>query len=556
MSTPLRQATLIIPAMILLATAVSGQGDGPKPPGAPHRNAGNGALEARWCKQSTPVLHQIYEWIAAHKGQKPDLPPPPPTIPDCSECGREGHHTPNQDKIDAYIKKVGEPEIGYVKQLLDIEHQMYMIFGMPVTPANLPLDLGYCGLYLDGKKMDDDVRWLMDRVLLQKVIPSADKYQSIKGDIPALTQLIPYYCKAYAAIVGYEQGNVGGVAGYQSLDDQRYRNLQSAEQREFDLFKSYYNYFIRQLYDKYQYSLYPSLMDVARMYLQMGFHDDKLENDVYTYINEGISFMHFKMKIEFEETGPSYHYVLKGEKLVRCRLLPDTTNTCYTFEPGDGKGFPLKISDISLQFPNVTTDYTGPKEVENAFIIRMNLCDGSPIFHLVFTTFGLKGTMVIHSPAGDLTSVTPFHPEGYFMPNLGAAEDRKEQQEKYAADFKANMGKYKSAMMDWAAHRGDKNYASTPQGKKDMALIMQFQHETGMQTPFLNGVQGTHTSAAALPTGNNKLFTFDMPLHFSRQAIDYEHDAELGDKVHYHAHVTLEETPDNRDNIKPPAAGK
>jgi hypothetical protein len=556
MSSPLRKVALVVPAMILLTLAVSGQGGAPNPPANKPGNKSNGAAATKWCQQNTSVLHDIYDWISAHKGQKPDLPPPPPTVPDCSECGREGHHTPNQDKIDAYIKKVGEPEMTYVSQLLNIEHQMYVIFGSPVDITRVPNNLGYCAFYLDGKRMDDDVRWLMDRVLLQKVIPSVEKYQGVREDILALFQLIPYYCKAYAGIVGYEHGNVGGVAGYQSLDDDRYKNLERASDKEGDLFKTYYDYFIRQLYEKYQYSLYPSLMDISRQLLLMGYHNDKLENDVYGYINQGISFMHFKMKIEFEETGPLYHYKLKGEKIVRCKLLPDTVNTCYSFEPEDGKGFPLKLDDISIQYPQVTVDYTGPKEVENAFIIRMNLCEGSPVFHLVFTEFGLQGTIVIHSPAGDVTSGTPFHPGGYFMPDLATAEDRKDQQEKYAAGFKANMDKYKSAMMDWAAHRGDKNYATTPQGKKDMALIMQFQNQTGMKTPFLNGVQGIQTSAGALPTGNNKLFTFDMPLHFSKQAIDYEHDATLGDKIHYHAHVTLEETPDDRDNIKPPVAGK
>jgi hypothetical protein len=513
---------------------------------------GNGSAARSWCNSSTEALHTIYQWIEAHKGQKPDVPTPPPTIPDCAECGVENHHTPNQDKIDAYIKKLGQPEMDFVNQLLEIAHTMAVTFGDPPRTTLVPQDLAPCAYYLQPDKITASVRFLMDRVLLDKVIASCDKYKGIKEDIPALEQLVPYYCQTYAYIVGYTQGNAGGIGGYHSLDDQRYNNLQEAGSRYADMVKAYYDYFITGLYDKYQYSLYPNLMFIARQYLLSGYHDDRLENDIYGYINRGIAFMHFRLKIEFEETGPTYHYSLKGEKMIRCKMLPDTTSTCYSFEDEDGRGIPMQLEDVSFTIPNVAADYTGPKQANNAFIIRMKLCDGQPVFHLVFTTFGLKGTMVLHTQAGDVTTLAPFHPEGYFMPDLATAEKRKDQQEKLGDDFKANMDKYKAAMIEWASHRGDPNFANTAAGKKDMALIMQFQHQTGVQTPFLNGVQGQAAATHASVTDNNKLFTFDMPLHFSKQALEYEHTAGTGDKVSWQVKVKLEETPDNRDNLPVP----
>jgi hypothetical protein len=162
-------------------------------------------------------------------------------------------------------------------------------------------------------------------------------------------------------------------------------------------------------------------------------------------------------------------------------------------------------------------------------------------------------------------------------------------------------------MKEWMAHRNDPDFKNTSQGKKDIALTMQFEHQSGLKTPLLNGYTGQTTSketkiadqykadqykimrekikamtekskndphypgqqkdmqeildmqkalasntTATTATGNNKLMTFDMPLQFSKQAVNYENSAVLGGTIHYHVTVTLEETPDKKDNIQPP----
>jgi hypothetical protein len=263
------------------------------------------------------------------------------------------------------------------------------------------------------------------------------------------------------------------------------------------------------------------------------------------------------------------------------------------------------MDQIAITLPGATAEYTGPNQANNPFIIRVNLCNGLPVLHLIFTEFGIKGDMIVHANGHETTGPAPMQPLGYFMPDIATAEKRGEEQKKLNTDFQSHRSEYESAMKEWAAHRGDPDFKNTTQGKKDIALILQFEHETGLKTPLLNGYTGESSSTssqnaaqnaekykqirekiaamteknkanpnypgqqkdmqeildlqkamaqktpAGNVTGNNKLMTFDMPLKFAKQAISYENSVELGGKIHYHVTVTLEESPDKRDNMPP-----
>jgi hypothetical protein len=503
------------------------------------------------CQQVSSTLQQIRGWYNANKGSKPDLPVPPATVPDCSECGAPGNHTPNQDKIDAYIQQLGQPETGYIDQLGDLIGEIKQALGAPPDLSKIPASQSACAADMNLDNILTLMQQLTKRVFDAKVLPSYDKFHGNKQYTMALVPMLCYYCKVYAHIVGYTEGNSGGIGGYQSLNDDNYLKLQQADQDANQLIGDYYTYYLDELYKHFNYSLYPNLMWEGRQYLLSGYHDDNLENKVYDYINRGISFMHFKLKLEFKETSRIDHYTMKGETTVRCRLSSDTTETCYLFEGMDRQGLTLKLDDIAYTIPGATADYTGPRQSDNPFIIRISLCEGSPMLHLIFTSFGITGQMTVHTPNGDAVVPSNLRPLTYFMPDLATAEKKKEEQTKLADDFKANKEKYKAAMMEWASHRGDTKFPSTPAGQKDWALILEFEHQTGVQTHLLDGVTGK-PPAAPVNTGNNKLLTFDMPLQFSNQAIDYSNSVQVGDN-HYEVRITLEEKKDASDNISPPA---
>src|ERR1700743_3216716 len=98
---------LIAVSLLLIATTAEAQtGPAPKGPPAKGSSAYNNIQKA--CRDVTAVRNEVSAWWNANKGSKPDLPVPPATIPDCSECGVEGHHTPNDDKMNAYVQKLGQ----------------------------------------------------------------------------------------------------------------------------------------------------------------------------------------------------------------------------------------------------------------------------------------------------------------------------------------------------------------------------------------------------------------------------------------------------------------
>ncbi len=504
------------------------------------------------CRDVTAIRNEVTAWWNANKDSKPALTIPPATVLDCSECGVEGHHTPNNDKIDAYVQQLGQPELGYIQKLGNAITEAKKALGTPPNLGNIPLEFGECAMEMDVEGMFKMMQELTKRIFDTKVLPSYDKFGSNKQYTWALVVMLSYYSKTYTYIVGYTEGNISSAAGTTSLDDDNYLKLRQADKDAMQLISDYYTYYLDQLYKSHHYNLYPNLIWVGREYLMTGNNDYTLENDVYGYINRGISFMHFTLKVEFEETSPVYHYKLKGEANVRCRLSMDTTESCYLFEGMSRQGLTQKMEDVAFTIPDATADYTGPKQADNPFIIRMNLCEGAPMLHLIFTGFGIAGTMLVHTPAGAMTSPAPFHPLGYFVHDLATAEKRLDDQQALADDFKANKDKYKAAMMEWSAHRGDPGFAQTPQGKKDWALILQFQHQTGIQTPFLNGVSGTPPPA---PTnaGNNKVMTFDMPLRFASDALDYTNSVTLGD-IQYKVKITMTQKNDPSDNLSPPKA--
>jgi hypothetical protein len=556
-----------------------------------------------FCKKNTPVFDKIDAWIKSQKGNKPALTAPPAVEYDCSECGTENHKNVNVNKIDAYIKQLGKPESGYISQLIDIEHQLLLLTGDHPDYNSLPKDILNCITHLSQEAIEKDIKTLMNRIFDDKVKETYYKFSNETKYAWALINTLSYYIRYYIAVVGYSHSSSSGNGSTEIKDDRGYINMQIADDLLASLYEKNYLYYKDQLFKQYHYNIYPNLMPLSRDYLLEGGHDNKLENDVVGYINEGISFMHFKLKLTFEETGPEWHYTMKGETLLRCNLVPDTAfyTWCYVFEPTNGKGLTMKMDNVAITPPGATADYTGPNETDNPFIIRVNLCNGSPVLHLIFTTFGIKGQMIVHADGKDITGPAPWQPMGYFAPDLASAQKKLAEQKDLANDFKSHESEYKAAMQEWAAHRNDPGFKNTSQGKKDIALIMQFQHQTGVQTPYLNGYTGQKTpsssqnmdqykqmqakinemkkksagdpnyegqqkdmqeiqdmqkaimqnSSAANVTDNNKLMTFDLPLHFSKQAINYENSADAGGKIHYHVIISMEEIADNRDNIQP-----
>ncbi len=530
---------------------------------------GNKTLEdvqREFCQKYAGSFDNIESWIRENKGKKPELAVPPAVELDCSECGTEHHRNISQNKIDEYIRQLAKPESDYITRLNEIERAQGMAFGMPPDYAQLPPDLVKCARHISQEAIENDKKALMNRIFDDKVRETVYRYENEPRYAWTLINTVCYYIKYYINILGYSHLYGSGPAGITERNDQGYVNLQFADEYALKLYEKNYSYYKKQLYEQYHYNIYPNLMPIARDYLLNGGHDEKLENNLLEYINESISFMHFKLKIHFEETGPAWHYTLKGETVLRCRLVPDTAfySWCYAFEPADGKGLKMKMDNIAITPPGATADYIGPNEADNPFIIRVNLCDGSPILHLIFTRFGISGQSVTHVEGKDVTGPAPMQPLGYFVPDIATANKKLEEQKELANDFKSHMSVYETAMKEWASHRNDANFKNTPQGKRDYALILQFQHQTGVQTPFLNGYGGQNTTKPAQSmagpqktyssdaTGNNKLFTFDLPLHFSKQAINYDNTADFGNKIHYHVTITMEETPDKRDNIKSP----
>jgi hypothetical protein len=541
--TPALHRTLSIFVLLLAVAVCEAQ---PKP--LPKGGAANTGVQSV-CQDAASTLSEIKAWYNANKNSKPDLPTPPATIQDCSECGTEGNHAPNDDKINAYLDQLGQPEAGYIKRLSALIGEIKQALGAPPNTGMIPASMSNCAANVNLDNILALMQNLMKHIFDAKVLPSYNKFHGNKDYTDALGSMLVYYSREYANLVGYKEGNVSGDLGTESLNDENYLKLQQVEEDYHQLMGDYYAYFLDQLYGKFHYNLYPSLMWEARRYLMNGFKDASLENDVYGFINRGISFMHFKLKIEFEETSPVCHYKMEGETKVRCRMSLDTSKTCYLFEGMEPKGLTMKMDDITYTIPGASADYTGPRQADNPFIIRVNLCDGSPTLHLIFLKFGITGQMTVHSPNGDVVADAALHPTGYFTPDLAAAEKRLSDQQALADDFKSNKEKYKAAMMEWASHRGDANFPTTPAGKKDWALILQFEHETGMQTHMLDGVSGP--APAASSTGNNKLFTFDIPLQFSKQAISYTNTALFGN-IHYNVKVTLEQKQDPSDNISQP----
>ena len=567
------------------------------------------SIQREFCQKNKPTFEKIDSWIKAQKGKKPTLAVPPAVELDCSECGTENHKDINENKIDDYTKQLGKPESDYITQLLEIEHQLPLTIGDPPDYNNMSQDVVNCFKQMSAVKIEDDVKALMNRIFDDKVIAAYNKFS---GEIKygwALINTIEYYTRYYVRVLGYDHSVSGGVAGFEEKKDQGYINMQKADELVENLYKRNYTFYQDQLYKQYHYNIYPNVLPVAKTYLLVGGHDQKLENNIYDYINESIAFMHFKLKLNFEETGPNWHYKIKGETMVRCRLVPDTSSYtwCYVFEPMDGKGLNMKMDNISITLPGATAEYIGPNEADNPYIIRVNLCNGSPVLHLVFTTFGIKGDMILRADGKETTVPAPMQPMGYFIPDLATAQKKLAEQLNLLNDFKAHKSEYEAAMKEWMAHRNDPDFKNTSQGKKDIALTMQFEHQSGLKTPLLNGYTGQTTSketkiadqykadqykimrekikamtekskndphypgqqkdmqeildmqkalasntTATTATGNNKLMTFDMPLQFSKQAVNYENSAVLGGTIHYHVTVTLEETPDKKDNIQPP----
>ncbi len=537
---------IISVCLLLLAAGCTCEAQTKAPPKG---GATNNSIQ-KVCQDAASVLNEVNTWYKANKNNNPDLPTPPATIQDCSECGTEGNHTPNQDKEDAYVQQLGQPELGYIQRLGALNIEIKEALGTPPNTGMIPANMSGCAANINLDNIQTLMQNLMKHLFNTKVLPSYNEFHGNKEYTDALVVMLCYYCQRYRSIVGYEAGSSTGDGGTISLNDENYAMLQQADIDVHQLIGDYYTYYLDQLYSKFHFNLYPNLMWEAREYRLSGFHDATLENQVYDYVNRGISFMHFTLKIEFEETSPICHYKMEGETKVRCRMSMDTTESCYVFEGMEPNGITMKMDNIAYTIPGATADYTGPRQADNPFIIRVNLCEGSPILHLIFLKFGITGQMTAHTPNGDAVTDAAMHPTGYFAPDLATAQKRKDDQQAMVDDLKSNKEKYKAAMTEWASHRGDANFPTTPAGKKDWALILQFEHETGMQTHLLDGVTGT--APAASSTLNNKNFTFDMPLQFSNQPINYTNTAEFG-KIHYNVKVTLEEKQDASDNISDPA---
>ncbi len=446
------------------------------------------------CNKLIQEYNDMLFAINVMKKNKPQIPVPPVLDIDCHDCKEQGYKDKNQPIIDAFVKKSIQPESNFIGTLLKILRDKTILLNGNFSPGNtslIPDSYGNsnsysCLNYFKDDEIKEMMLFLEDR-MHDKISMMLNKYKD-QGEHFIAGAALYLNVSRNLSLLGYDDGK------NTPFDELAYWCTQ------------YYEKTRNRLFNQFQYQLYPGFFYIPRNMMLLGvdesyFAERKLSYDGNKYNlenedgvikawNHAISFMHFKLKINYSgiglsKNGNKVNVRFNGEALVRCRVDGSHQKPCYTWETEDGNmTFYVQQAEFHV-FQNandpVVTTYRGPEKFTVPVKFNINMCDKTPVFRMFFDRLWPEEEHYYNNHEGMIST-----PMLYRLVNatIGKANTGSIEKEVTEMKKKAAAGKYSEAEMEaWnqrmEAHGNDPNYFKTTQGKKDLAMAQQLRKQYG-----------------------------------------------------------------------------
>jgi hypothetical protein len=457
----MKKYSSLLLVILFLQTAAIGQLNSKAAQGKKEKDP---ALKGNFCLDNTGTYGFIAAYIKETKNKK-ETAVPPVIDPSCHDCSNNNYVDGNQKKVNAFIDKVGDPEMKMIAELATMEKQWLLLKSADEGKGDLPK----CFYDFSEQDFNEKIIALASHVYNDKVIPMYRAYGKNYQYALAGIHCIAYYTRQFLIAA--------------SLSDQRVTDDEAMAMIA-DWEKVYYDHFRDRLTKQYEYQLYPAFMSVIRDLALVTGVDNSTNSELEEYVNRFISFMHFNLKVEFEasghgDNGAKYHALVKGETELRCRV--DREGGCYVWEPVNGNEMEFEVKDVVFQSDEGSATYKGPSTFRTPVQVRVNMCENQPSFRITFDRFGGEEETYISSEGASFHSPLLYT---LAMATLGSANLERMKSEANNIKDKANQFKGKESAVDDAAkrlnqHKDDQGYLNSPQGKADMALMRQMAKQMG-----------------------------------------------------------------------------
>lgn len=499
------------------------------------------------CGELQPKFDALLAWYKASRGTKPAIPVPLVIEPDCVQCKDGSHDDPNQPLIDNFVQKNAQPEADMIKGVLEIARQKILHnAGGNVLPGDHYPDNGTTCF---DKMGDDDLKKILDLAESRLQYKAGYMVSTYKTSPEYFLGGLPFYLSVLRQLqlLGYTQND--------GMDNPELMTW----------VKAYYQKYQQRLLSQYQYNLYPGVFYLPRQVMLMGMDlpetkelakDDngdyviKVHDEALELINKAITFMHFKLKIKLDatghsETGGALRAVINGECELFCSLT--TTNdgeSCYEWKGDNNNSIKFKVDQLIFSNHEGIMNYKGPNEFLNGFDLNLALCDKGPQFILTMQDVGPPSELFnVPSQDGKMNELVLNNVIsslfGSIMADATLDRLKKMQSQESELEALAQRGE---------AHKNDPNYANTPQGKKDKAMMLQLQKQFGTDNDGAdqNTSMMSQVTKIVTPfkTGNAK------PVDFTANAKQLTQHGGGSGWDNATLTVTVEEFPDPKDNIK------
>lgn len=442
------------------------------------------------CIEYKEKFDAMKAWVDTHKKITPEeIPVPPVLYEDCHDCKEQGYEDRNQPVIDAFIKKSTQPESDFIGLILEIARTKELLLGVDNSGGTGLFPDHYvdntdhysCLKHLDNYEMKE-MLYVLEGRMYDKISMMRQKYGR-EGE----------YFKAGAALY---------LSVLRSLALLGYNTDEKSDLAELAFWSTkFYEKTRDRLFKQFQYQLYPGIFYIPRDMMMLGVDESYFAKRKLTYdgnkykiekedgvvktFNEAISFMHFKLKINYMgngrgQNGDMVKVRFNGEVELRCRVNGSQQEPCFEWVPESGGSMTFKIEQAEFQgHDKEVITYSGPVEFSVPVQFYVNMCDDQPLFRMTFDRLWPQEEHYKHNQAGELNTPMLYH---LISATLGSANT--ENLKKEVDKLKSQSGKYNEAEMEaWnarmEAHGNDSSYFKTEQGRKDLAMARQLKKQFG-----------------------------------------------------------------------------
>ena len=425
---------------------------------------------AKNCVEYKKEVDAIKIWIAAHKNTKPAIPVPPVVDPECHDCNEVNPTDQKQAIIDAFNNKSKQPEADMITTLLKIEREKSLLTSdnntsPQNTQGSASSNSGMACLYdLSDDEIQRYISFLMNREV-DKANGMLDTYYNRGEFFPGGIQFYLMVMRD-RAMLGFGDDN---------LEDTKIPAW----------IKEYFNKYKNRLFNEYQYQLFPAIFYLPRQMELLGAdltynkvvnhngqYDLEKIDEVTEAWNKAISFMHFKLTIDYvgdgsDQDGDMAKVRFNGETELKCQINRGHQNPCFEWGPETSGLMTFKIKQVEFHgHDKEVVTYDGPSEFSVPVHFNVNMCDDQPEFRMFFDRLWPQEEHYKHNQVGELTTPLLYR---VVSATLGNANEK--SLEKEVDKMKASTGKYSETEMEaWnqrmEAHANDPNYFKTAQGKK------------------------------------------------------------------------------------------